>query len=537
MNDAGSIRFSEAGGNKLTEAATITGTGAVTQQGSGTLLLNGNDNFTGGITIAGGTLELSASNAAGNGPIVFNGDATLRIDGTIMPSGTLSGLAVRDRIDLAGVTFTNGGKVPIVNGNTLQVIENNATHDLTLNPAQNLSGKSFVASADAGSGTQLVVDAACYCAGTRILTTHGEVAVEDLVAGDHVVTASGQPRPVRWIGHRHLDLTRHPAVDRVAPIRIRANAFADGVPCRDLLLSPDHAVACNGVLIPIGLLRNGASITRETGTREAGTRKSGTREAGTREAGTREGGRRRLIYYHVELDAHDIMLAENLPAESYLDTGNRGMFENADGPTTLHPNLANDQARRVALSCLPFADDAARVEPVWRELAARAERLGWRLPPEPGTTDDPALRVVVDGEAFAPVSAEEGRYVFVLPRAGAMVRLVSRHTVPSVTAPWIADHRRLGVLLNSLRVQANGSAMTIPLDHPDLDAGWWQPEWHGRNQPRRWTNGDAILPIPKALPVAGTWLLEVECGTVPYPLPTDTKGEAAMPSRMNARLG
>jgi len=171
----------------------------------------------------------------------------------------------------------------------------------------------------------------CYLRGTHILTETGEVLVEDLKIGDIVVTQSGTPRPVRWIGSRNLDPTRHPAPDRVQPIRIRANAFGDGVPHRDLLLSPDHAVLRDGVLVPVRLLVNGASIVRET-----------------------QGGA--ITYYHVELDRHDILLAENLQAESFLDTGNRGMFDNAGLPLTLHPDLTNDQARREAESCAPFAD-------------------------------------------------------------------------------------------------------------------------------------------------------------------------------------
>jgi hypothetical protein len=166
----------------------------------------------------------------------------------------------------------------------------------------------------------------------------------------------------------------------------------------------------DGVLIPIRLLVNGVSITRETECRA-------------------------VTYHHVELDAHDILVAENLPAESYLDTGYRGMFENAAGPTLLHPDLTNDQARREAGSCLPFADDTARVEPAWRALAARAAHLGWRRPPEPATTDDASLCLRVNGRRVSPVSVHAGRHVFMPPSADTVVRLVSRSAVPNEMRP------------------------------------------------------------------------------------------------------
>ena len=143
---------------------------------------------------------------------------------------------------------------------------------------------------------------ACYASGTCILTDRGEIAVEHLTAGDHVTTMSGASRPIRWIGYRRIDCSRHPDPRQVWPVRVAAGAFDENLPRRDLWLSPDHAVYMRGALIPIKLLVNGSTI--------------------------RQIQMNAVTYYHVELSRHDILLAEGLPAESYLDTGNRYMFEN-----------------------------------------------------------------------------------------------------------------------------------------------------------------------------------------------------------------
>ena len=143
---------------------------------------------------------------------------------------------------------------------------------------------------------------ACYAAGTRILTPAGEVAVEALREGQLVVTASGGFVPVRWLGHRHVDFVRHERPQDAYPVRVRADAFGPNLPHRDLLLSPDHAVFVDGVLIPVRYLINDATIAQEP------------MDA--------------VTYWHVELPEHGVLLAEGMPAESYLDTGNRGAFAN-----------------------------------------------------------------------------------------------------------------------------------------------------------------------------------------------------------------
>ncbi len=160
----------------------------------------------------------------------------------------------------------------------------------------------FSTPSDGGSGDDVII-APCYLAGTRILTAFREVAVEALRIGDRVPTLlGGRSAQVRWIGHRSIDCRDHKQPTEIWPVRVHAGAFGDATPHRDLLLSPDHAVLVGGALVPIRYLVNGASIAQvETG---------------------------EVSYWHVELDRHDIVLAEGLAAERFLDTGNRNAFEN-----------------------------------------------------------------------------------------------------------------------------------------------------------------------------------------------------------------
>jgi phospholipase/lecithinase/hemolysin len=133
----------------------------------------------------------------------------------------------------------------------------------------------------------------CFVSGTRLRTVAGEVAVEELGVGDRMVLANGELAPVIWIGRRMVD----GADSADWPVRVRAGALGGGRPSRDLYLSPDHAVLIDGVLVPVRHLIDGASIAQ-----------------------VRYGP---VTYWHVELPRHDVLLAEGLPCESFLDTGAR----------------------------------------------------------------------------------------------------------------------------------------------------------------------------------------------------------------------
>ncbi len=319
----------------------------------------------------------------------------------------------------------------------------------------------------------------CYRAGTRIRTPLGEVAVEHLAIGDRVVTAAGSAEPITWIGHRHVDCTRHPDHRLVWPVRVRAGAFGPEAPHRDLFLSPDHAVFVDGALVPIRHLINGATIAQVAVDH--------------------------VTYFHVELARHAVLFAEGLAAESYLDTGNRGSFANAAGPVALHPAFGRAKSWD-SDAAAPLMNDEARLRPLWHRLARRALLAGFALPDHRFTSDpDPWLEA--DGQPVRPLSRTATTVTFALPPRPGRLRLRSRASHATDARPWIDDRRRLGVYVS--RLSWSGADMAV--DHPALSDGWWDVE-HAGARPRRWTNGDAALPA-----VAGASTLTVHlAGSIAY---------------------
>jgi hypothetical protein len=187
----------------------------------------------------------------------------------------------------------------------------------------------------------------CFAEGTRIACPDGEVAVEDLRPGDAVLLSGGSSSTITWIGVRHINCREHDAAETVWPIRVSPGAFAEGQPYWPLMLSPEHAVLVDDVLIPIRTLTNGISI--------------------------RQVACDSVSYYHVELERHAVMLAEGLPVESYLDIGNRFWFDNGAGrvPSDAdRPELAWEGKACAPLIQTGPVPAAARVR-----LAARATEL------------------------------------------------------------------------------------------------------------------------------------------------------------------
>ncbi len=282
------------------------------------------------------------------------------------------------------------------------------------------------------AGADLLLAAACYAAGTRIATETGERPIETIRPGQRVHSAFGGLAEVIWVGHRRMHPARHARPWDVAPVRLRAGAMADGVPSRDLLLSPDHAIRVGDALIPVRYLVNGATIVQEM--------------------------RETLVYWHIETAQHDCILAEGLAAETYLDTGNRAAFEGHGPAIALHPAFA--RAAWEAAGCLELVVDGAQRVAAHAALRTRALALGHLATPDPS---------------------------FHLRRDPRGVRLLSRAGVPAEHDASQPDRRRLGVAVAGLTLDGN----PLRLDDPRLAGGWHEPEpaW-------RWTTGVALVLAP-----------------------------------------
>ena len=277
-----------------------------------TFTLGSNDKLTIGIDQL-ATIDLPAS---GTGPFTpesnpNKGDLLLGDFG-----GVIANFTSGDTIDVdtylssasAGTLSQNGSVVSVVdiaNGDTLGLL----TFDNATNAAAAVADNAIV-----------LETVPCFAAGTRISTDHGEVAVEAIGIGDRVRvllgegSAGGGFSEVVWVGRREVDCAGHAQPRKVWPVRVSAGAFGPGRPHSDVWLSPDHAIYFDDVLIPIRHIINGSTIAQVKVDR--------------------------ITYHHIELAAHDVLLAEGLPAESFLDMRDGTNYANRAGPVRLYPDFS-----------------------------------------------------------------------------------------------------------------------------------------------------------------------------------------------------
>lgn len=145
---------------------------------------------------------------------------------------------------------------------------------------------------------------ACFAPGTMIGTPGGDKPVEALRIGDEISNAQGGVVSVRWIGV----VSKPTAIAGLAmqAVRIEADAFGDNVPSADLIVTADHGMILDGLVINASALVNGSTIAFIPLSELPN----------------------RLTYYHVETENHDVILANGAPAETFIDYVGREAFDN-----------------------------------------------------------------------------------------------------------------------------------------------------------------------------------------------------------------
>lgn len=208
----------------------------------------------------------------------------------------------------------------------------------------------------------------CFLKGTRIRTVDGDRPVEELKAGDLLVSVFGGVRPVLWVGReafRKSDPAK-PWVRGVMPIRVAKSAISPNVPMADLYLSCGHHVYIDGVLTPVGHLANGATIDVY-----------------------RAEEFDELEYFHIKLESHDVIIAEGAPCESlrsvtenaanfaeyYRAYGAPAADEAPCAPIERYEGRTGMIASRLRSAASPWLDRRAKIDLIRDRLEERAAAL------------------------------------------------------------------------------------------------------------------------------------------------------------------
>ena len=420
------------------------------------------------------TVDVGASVAAS---IVFNfndgANNLLEIDGDFKATpgafaGTIANFVQGDTILLPNVPSQVAG-VPTtasydpVSGNLSIVVGDPTTIDLHMPGFSLLPGP--VALTPVGNGIEIV--AVCFLAGTHIATPIGETPVEALSVGDLVRTANGRDRAIKWIGTGQVLATPGRRTANT-PVIVRKGALADAVPSRDMRVTKGHSLFLDGVLIPVEYLVNHRSIIWDDRARE-------------------------VTIYHVELETHDVLIADGAPAESYRDDGNRWQFRNANADWGLTPQPA----------CAPVLTGGPIVDAVWRRLL---DRTGSRS--RPPLTNEPDLHLLVDGKRIDAIQRSNSEYAFRFTTTPRNVRIRSRASVPQEIG-MARDERALGVALRRIVLAQARRQRAIDAKDASLTDGFHKFE---ADQALRWTNGDAAIPAEMFSGAHGPCMLMLQLG-------------------------
>lgn len=280
-------------------------------------------------------------------------------------------------------------------------------------------------------------------------------------------------RRICWVGNNNIIVRTNLPDDQAGyPVRICKDAIAQGIPYKDLLVTPEHCLFFDGKFIPVGMLVNGTSICYDHSITE-------------------------YTYYHIETEDHSVIWANGMLTESYLDTGNRNNFRQHGQLVMLNtdPKFKSwDQD-----SAAPLVVDRLYVEPLYNQILQRALDMGFPKSEALLLTQDAGFYILTDqGDIIYPQFDGTDKYSFVLAEDIRKVYLQSRVSRPCDTiGSFVDDRRQLGLLIGDILLLSfdkennlQQHQVTSYLKKQYL-AGWDVLE----QSHCRWTKGNAELDI------------------------------------------
>lgn len=234
------------------ETITINGT-LYNVSGTGTILMNYIDNDNGGVAVIGEEMMfMQVPGSPGNGSYMM--------------------------LPMAGSSFTAGDKIT---GFTL-------------------GGSSGQWHNTSGIPYSSVV---CFTSGCSVLTPSGTRIIDDLRVGDTVTTADNGPQKICWIGRSKMSNLEMPFNSEIQPIRIRKDAFGEGMPDRDMWVSPQHRI-----------LISGAWVEMAFGETEVFVPAKGLLSDRSVTVDSRVNG---VEYIHILFERHEVLFVNGIRTESF----------------------------------------------------------------------------------------------------------------------------------------------------------------------------------------------------------------------------
>ena len=475
-------------GSTLTNVTVYSGTlilaggnlGPLTMSGGTSLINSGSINGT--FAISGGTITIGSSakvTTASNSTLSLSGGAVA----TVLNTGALTvqiaagSKLVTNTAELQNLTINGSAQgftidITDLDPKTIISVDLQSSRMIiyTTNGTIVINGSipGYKLSSDGSSGLIISV---CFAKGTLILTPSGKRPVETIGTGDTVVTDRGV-QTVIWAGSRKITL-RGAQPDEAFLVRIRRNAFGAGEPLRDLLVTPEHCVFVQNSLVPVRMLVNGGSIFYDRTIRE-------------------------YTYYHLEVENHALLYAENLRAESYYRGTNSLLFGTHGGSNTEPPRER----------AYPLMVERPVVEKIWRELTERAGQLGYIFQQEQPAPQAPFVLTTPNGRIIARTEQNGPYAVFMIPSDIDHVYITTQTSRPDqAIGPYVDDRRDLGVLIGQVKITDRGDTRRLD-DHltSPLLGGWSALE----NSHIRWTTTSGLLPLPQDHDAPRMLKLEIE---------------------------